>query len=119
MTNLEWASWVLTGLTGVLAFGTIWYAIETYKMNMSSKTTQSLLEKQNDIMAAHNQSLKEQSDAQHNLVGVLGDIGVKLIRMTDEISDAGQAIDNFRTMFRMEKLNEIRDEAMKKMKHLP
>ena len=119
MTSLEIANWSLVFLSAVLAGATIFYAIETYKMNKASKETQRLLEDQNGIMNSHNQSLREQADIQRNLADVLGGISLKLIRMTDEIGVVGQAINNYRAMIRQGTFDETKNKEMGKVKRLP
>ena len=107
---LEWSTLVLAVFTVVLSGATIWYAIETHKMNKASEKTQKSVEEQNNIMRIHNESLKQQSEAQVNLVEVLKTINL-------ELRGVGDAVNNFKTMIRQEKFNEIKDEEIKKMKN--
>jgi F0F1-type ATP synthase membrane subunit a len=74
-------------LSAVLAGATIYYAVETHKMNKASEKTQKLVEEQNSIMATHNQSLKDQADVHRNLVGVLSDLSLKMVFIANAITD--------------------------------
>jgi hypothetical protein len=87
MPCLELATWVMAGLTAVLAGATIVYAIETHKMNKSSKETQRLVEEQNSIMAAHNTILKEQLEALRGHTEAITQQSMALIHIEQSISN--------------------------------
>jgi len=86
MTNLEWATWILTGFTGALMAATIIYAYFTYKMLKSSELNQKLLEEQNSIAVSRNQLLKEQigesqkqAEALNELSKAIREVGPSII----------------------------------------
>jgi hypothetical protein len=77
----------MAGLTAMLAAATIVYAIETHKMNKSSRRTRSLLEEQNSMMAAYNMTLKEQLEAVQNHTKAITDQSMALIHIEQAISN--------------------------------
>jgi|SRR5665647_1276514 hypothetical protein len=86
MTNLEWATWILTSFTGALMAATIIYAYFTYKMLKSSELNQKLLEEQNSIAVSRNQLLKEQigesqkqAEALNELSKAIREVGPSII----------------------------------------
>ena len=87
MACLELATWVMAGLTAVLAGATIIYAVETHKMNKSSKETQRLVEEQNSTMAAHNTILKEQLKALQSHTRAITEQSMALIHIEQSISN--------------------------------
>jgi hypothetical protein len=79
MTNLEWATWILTIFTGALMVATFIYALITYKMLKSSEVNQKLLENQNSIAVSRNQLLKEQIEESERQAAALNELS-KAIR---------------------------------------
>ena len=97
MTSIDYATWVLAVFTIILAGATIWYAIETHEMNRSSEKNQALLQEQNKIMDSHNQSLREQTNVQHDLVGVLTGLSQKMVFIENAITSLPYDADEMKT----------------------
>lgn len=61
MDSLTLATWVLAGLTGLLAIATLLYAYFTYQLLKASKDQSKLVEEHNSLLARQNKVFEDQT----------------------------------------------------------